>query len=114
MKHLLYKTGDVNVPKSILDSNGEVVLALCINCGRGEIELDEHPTCDNALRLKEALDLAERHMNEKHAIQKLLRDLHEAIVDYRSHVPPGTKIPLYLRQKLEDALTAGVHPKEFK
>jgi hypothetical protein len=40
-EHDLYKTGDSDAPESIKDSNGEVVLALCRKCGRGESELEE-------------------------------------------------------------------------
>ena len=45
-KHVLFKTGDDDAPSAITDSNGDVVLALCRNCHRGEVELDEHPECD--------------------------------------------------------------------
>jgi hypothetical protein len=41
LSHDLYKTGDVDAPKSILDSGGEVTLALCRRCGQGEDELEE-------------------------------------------------------------------------
>lgn len=44
--HVLYKTGDADAPSAILDRNGEVVLSCCRHCGRAEIELDEHPSCD--------------------------------------------------------------------
>ncbi len=40
-KHDLYANSDTDKPKSILDSNGEVVLGLCKRCGRAESELDE-------------------------------------------------------------------------
>lgn len=39
--HTLYKRGDVGVPESIRDSNGDVVLGLCKVCGAGEIELEQ-------------------------------------------------------------------------
>ena len=39
--HLIYQNGDADAPASIRDSNGEVVLALCRRCGRGEAELAE-------------------------------------------------------------------------
>lgn len=39
--HILYKDGDNNIPEQILDSNGQVVLAMCKNCDKAEIELDE-------------------------------------------------------------------------
>ena len=35
-KHILYKTTDVDKPKTICDSNGEVVLAECRICGGAE------------------------------------------------------------------------------
>ena len=38
--HLIYETTDPKAPDSIKDANGDVVLALCSVCGRGEIELD--------------------------------------------------------------------------
>lgn len=41
LKHVLYKTGDPDVPEPITDRNGEVVLDLCRKCGRGEAELSE-------------------------------------------------------------------------
>ena len=37
--HDLYQTDDPDVPEQIRDRNGEVVLGLCRECGRGEIEL---------------------------------------------------------------------------
>lgn len=39
--HVLFKTADKDRPEFICDQNGEVVLALCKLCGRGEIELSE-------------------------------------------------------------------------
>ena len=44
--HDLYKTGDEDAPDAIKDRNGEVVLALCRKCNRGESELYQHPRCD--------------------------------------------------------------------
>jgi len=38
--HDLYKTGDADAPESIRDRNGEVALALCRRCGKGERDLD--------------------------------------------------------------------------
>lgn len=38
-KHVLYETGDPDAPDAIKDSNGEVVLGLCKNCGAAEVEL---------------------------------------------------------------------------
>jgi hypothetical protein len=46
-RHVLYKTEDADAPAAIKDRNGDVVLALCRNCGRGEIQLEEHPNCDS-------------------------------------------------------------------
>jgi len=40
-QHVLYVTSDTDVPSAIRDCHGEVVLGLCRNCGRGEIELEE-------------------------------------------------------------------------
>ncbi len=37
--HNLFKTGDKSAPESIKDRNGDIVLALCKDCGKGEIEL---------------------------------------------------------------------------
>lgn len=42
--HVLYKTGDADAPDAIKDRNGEVVLANCRLCGRGEAQLSE--PCD--------------------------------------------------------------------
>lgn len=39
MKHILYQTGDNDAPKSIKDSNDEVVLNMCKLCGKAESEL---------------------------------------------------------------------------
>lgn len=39
-EHDLYRTGDPDAPEVIKDRNGEVVLALCRRCGRGECELE--------------------------------------------------------------------------
>lgn len=40
MTHNLFKTGDQFVPKAICDRNGEVVLGMCKDCGKGEVELE--------------------------------------------------------------------------
>ena len=40
-KHLLFQTGDANVPRSVCDEHGEVVLGLCRICNRAESELVE-------------------------------------------------------------------------
>lgn len=48
MNHKLYETGDKDAPHSILDGNGEVVLALCRVCGGAEGTL---PTCCPGRRL---------------------------------------------------------------
>lgn len=42
-KHLFFEKDDTNVPKAILDSNGDVVLGLCKACGQGEGDLED--TC---------------------------------------------------------------------
>lgn len=52
-EHVLYTDEDADRPDVICDSNGQVVLSLCKNCGRGECELDEHPVCDQR-RVKDA------------------------------------------------------------
>lgn len=41
MKHELYKEGDNNIPKSIQDEHGDVVLAMCKICGKGEADLSD-------------------------------------------------------------------------
>lgn len=41
MEHILFETGDPDAPDCIKDRNGEVVLGLCKECGRGEVELQE-------------------------------------------------------------------------
>ncbi len=46
--HTLFETSDKDVPESIKDRNGEVVLGLCKVCGRGEIELNEPCTIPDA------------------------------------------------------------------
>lgn len=38
-QHDLYENSDENIPKSIQDQNGDVVLDLCKLCNKGEIEL---------------------------------------------------------------------------
>lgn len=38
--HEIYETSDPGAPHTIKDQNGEVVLALCVRCGKGEAELD--------------------------------------------------------------------------
>lgn len=37
--HLLYKDGDLNTPKSIVDRDGRVTLGLCRLCGAAEADL---------------------------------------------------------------------------
>ena len=38
-EHVLYETGDKDVPDEIIDRNGEVCLALCKVCGGAEASL---------------------------------------------------------------------------
>lgn len=45
MNHKLWKDGDVDIPKNILDRNGAVAIACCKYCGLAEIELDQHREC---------------------------------------------------------------------
>ena len=47
-KHVLYETKDADRPDVICDSNGEVALGLCRNCGLGEAELLDQPACQAA------------------------------------------------------------------
>lgn len=44
-EHVLYETGDADAPNAIKDRNGDVVLALCRNCDKSEIDL--HGPCRN-------------------------------------------------------------------
>lgn len=44
--HECYTDADKDRPMSICDSNAQVVLSLCKNCGRGEAELADEP-CDH-------------------------------------------------------------------
>ena len=39
--HVLWCDGDEDIPDQIKDRNGQVILDLCKNCGRGEVELEE-------------------------------------------------------------------------
>lgn len=41
LEHDLWKDGDRNIPESICDGNGQVVLGLCKRCRRGEADLVE-------------------------------------------------------------------------
>lgn len=50
--HVFYKTGDTDVPETITDRNGEVVLQQCRLCGKAEGELTE---ADGALCQKKWL-----------------------------------------------------------
>jgi hypothetical protein len=43
--HSLFETGDADCPEQAKDRNGEVVLGVCKNCGRVEVELAE--PCDH-------------------------------------------------------------------
>lgn len=45
-KHYLYKDGDNNVPSTLLDRNGQIVLSMCRICGKAEGELSE--SCEQA------------------------------------------------------------------
>jgi hypothetical protein len=40
-QHDLYKSGDQDIPRSILNASGDVVLGLCKKCGKGESDLTE-------------------------------------------------------------------------
>jgi hypothetical protein len=52
LAHKLHKTGDYDNPHQITDANGQVVLALCRKCGRGEAELDlDEGVCPKALEI---------------------------------------------------------------
>lgn len=41
MNHMLYKTGDTDLPSVICDANGDVTLGLCRVCGQAEAELED-------------------------------------------------------------------------
>ena len=41
IKHKLYTNKDLNAPASIKDEHGDIVLALCKVCGKGEADLSE-------------------------------------------------------------------------
>lgn len=43
--HSLFETGDADCPEQAKDRNGEVVLGVCKNCGRIEVDLAE--PCDH-------------------------------------------------------------------
>ncbi len=45
--HILAKTGDKNLPQTILDSNNEVILSYCKLCGASERELNDFTTCED-------------------------------------------------------------------
>lgn len=44
-QHVLYQDGDKDIPKAILDSNGQVVLGMCKVCRRAESELNNYEPC---------------------------------------------------------------------
>lgn len=44
--HILYEDGDENIPKVIIDRNGQVALDMCKCCGAAEIELTLYLTCE--------------------------------------------------------------------
>ena len=48
MQHDLYKGVDPQAPDAIKDRDGQVVLAMCKNCGLGECELTEQPICSGS------------------------------------------------------------------
>lgn len=54
--HDIYKTGDDDAPRSILDIHGEVVLSMCRRCGKAESEL----TSDNCIAAVQAPPTAEQ------------------------------------------------------
>ena len=45
--HTLYVNGDTNIPSTLLDRNGDVVLDMCKVCGKAESELSENCTKPN-------------------------------------------------------------------
>lgn len=47
--HDLFKNGDENIPNSICDIHGDIVLDLCKVCHKGESELDDSPSCETVL-----------------------------------------------------------------
>lgn len=59
--HDLYATGDADAPDAIKDRNGEVVLDLCRNCGRGEAELEQ--PCDHRERIAALEQDAARYLD---------------------------------------------------
>lgn len=54
--HVLYETEDADRPWIICDSSGQVCLAMCRHCRRGECELDDHPVCDQVPEQKPKVD----------------------------------------------------------
>jgi len=62
MTHTLYMTGDANCPEAILDHNGEVVLALCKTCGKGESDLSAGCISEDRERLADCLRKVRTYM----------------------------------------------------
>jgi hypothetical protein len=54
--HECYVDRDKNIPESILDRNGQVVLSVCKICGKGEADLNEECTPKNKLVLPQSLN----------------------------------------------------------
>ena len=44
-RHILYETGDKDIPEQLLDNMGQVVLCCCKICGAAEMELINFRTC---------------------------------------------------------------------
>jgi hypothetical protein len=63
--HRCYETGMKGVPDCIKDTNGDVVLGLCMNCGRGEIELEMEPCDFSQAKVPVHLTKAEVHLLSK-------------------------------------------------
>lgn len=75
--HDIYKDGDENIPDSICDGHGQIVLALCKKCGKGEIELNGKCThmIDPANATKD--ELLARIAELRGALNDLMQDYEE-------------------------------------
>lgn len=87
MQHVLYETGDKDAPDVIKDRNGEVVLSLCRNCGRGEAELDDKvcigPAAVLLHRIKQQCDTLAKYSR---SAADVAQEISSAISDLKEHI----------------------------
>ena len=88
--HSLFETGDTDCPEQAKDRNGEVVLGVCKNCGRIEVDLAE--PCD--------------HRKEIARLKSVIAKCHSALTQCKQWKEGANTLTCHNHEAVEEALAA--------